>query len=75
LAGKEIRISMLKKRKILEYLTKRKLLEICKYFEIVGLLARKKDDIVDELMGYRSISLDKILPLLKVNELNKRFML
>ncbi len=66
---------MLKKRKILEYLTKRKFLEICKYFEIVGLSARKKDDIVDELMGYRSISLDKIMPLLKVNELNKRFML
>jgi len=60
---------MLKKRKILEYLTKRKLLEI------VGLSASKKDDIVDELMGYRSISLDKILPLLKVNELNKRFIL
>jgi hypothetical protein len=73
--GKEIRISMLKKCKILEYLTKRKLLEICNNFEIVGLLARKKDDIVDELMGYRSISLDKIMPLLKVNELNKRFML
>jgi hypothetical protein len=75
LAGKEIRISMLKKRKILEYLTKKKLLEICKYFEMVGLSASKKDEIVDELMGYRSISLDKILPLLKVNELNKRFML
>lgn len=60
---------MLKKREVLVYFTKKKLLDICKYFELTGLSANRKDDIVDELMGYRSISLDEILPLLKVNEL------
>jgi len=60
---------MLKKREVLKYLTKKKLLEICKNFELTGLSANRKDDIVDEMMGHRSISLYEILPLLKVNEL------
>ncbi len=60
---------MLKKREVLEYLTKKKLLEICKNFELTGLSANRKDDIVDEMMEHRCISLYEILPLLKVNEL------
>ncbi|MDM8552356.1 DNA methyltransferase, partial [Desulfobacterales bacterium HSG2] len=60
---------MLKKREVLEYLTKKKLLEICKNFELTGLSANRKDDIVDEMMGHRCISLYEILPLLKVSEL------
>jgi len=62
---------MLKKRELLDRLTKKKFLDICKYFEITGLSAGRKDDIVDELMKYRGITIDEILPLLKVNELKE----
>jgi hypothetical protein len=57
------------KRQILEILSRALLLEIARSFEIPGLTAKPKDEILGAIMGKRSISIDEILQNLKVSDL------
>ena len=59
----------MKKRKLLEYLNRNVLLDIARSFEVPGLSAKKRDDIVDALMRIRSIPAEEILGILRVGEL------
>ena len=57
------------KRQILEILSRALLLEIARSFELPGLTAKPKDEILCAIMGKRSISIDEILQTLKVSDL------
>jgi adenine-specific DNA-methyltransferase len=57
------------KRQILEILSRALLLEIARSFELPGLTAKPKDEILGSIMGKRSISIDEILQTLKVSDL------
>jgi len=60
---------MINKRKILKKLNRNILLDIARSFEVPGLSAKKRDDIVDALMRIRSIPAEEILAALRVGEL------
>src|SRR5689334_16206105 len=55
---------MATKRKILEALTRTGLLEIANHFEITGLTAQSKTDIVDALAGSRKVQPEEFLTLI-----------
>lgn len=57
------------KRKLLQALNRVVLLEIAQAFEVTGLTAKKRDEIVAELMRIRSIPAEDILDVLRVGEL------
>lgn len=60
---------MLNKRQILESLPRTLLLEIARTFELPGLTAKKREEILDALMGVRSIPADDILGTLRIDDL------
>lgn len=62
---------MINKRKVLKCLSKKNLLMLCYYFDIAGATSSPKEDIVDSLVGYKSIHLEDILELLKVDVLKE----
>jgi adenine-specific DNA-methyltransferase len=57
------------KRQILETLSRTLLLDIARTFELSGLTAKPKDEILGALMGKRSIPANEILGVLKVPDL------
>ena len=60
---------MASKRKILEAMTRTGLLEIAKHYEITGLTAQSKADIVDALAGSRKVQPDEFLALFSRDDL------
>ncbi len=62
---------MIKKREVLKYLKRETLLDICRNFEVSGLSASLKAEVVDGLMGKRGISLEDILNFLKAKGLKE----
>ena len=57
------------KRQILQILSRALLLEIARSFELPGLTAKPKEEILETLMGKRSILIQGILKSLKVSDL------
>ena len=57
------------KRQILENLSRSLLLEIARSFELPGLSAKPKEEILDAIMGKRSILIEEALQYLKVSDL------
>jgi adenine-specific DNA-methyltransferase len=68
---KRLLFKMPNKRQILEILSRALLLEIARSFELPGLTAKPKDEILGSIMGKRSISAEEILQTLKVSDLKE----
>lgn len=60
---------MASKRKILETISRQDLLEIARNFDITGLTGKNKVEIIDSVVGVRSISADAVLGLLSRDDL------
>lgn len=62
---------MASKRKILEAMTRNSLLDIARHYEITGLTAQSKANIVDALAGSRKVQLDEFLTLFSRDDLKR----
>ena len=60
---------MVQRRKSLEILTRKRLLELGKRLEISGLGGRTKDQIIDSIAANRSIRIETLLELFRLEEL------
>jgi len=57
---------MIKRKKSLEILTRKRLLELAGCLEISGLSGKTKEQIIDSIAAKRSIKIDQLLELLRL---------